>query len=120
MERQGSLADRKWEQWPSIPMLRGGERACNERDEDALSFYHRVATQKKKKTESGTRLKAAIPEDLQPLEGKRAISYQVTLAHSNPYLVSSNYYVLCIDFQKQRAWGEWEEAAEKSQSEAQA
>ena len=76
-EKQGLPVDTKWKQQPRVPTSRRHKTVSVEREEDPLSFYRKVATQKKRKRESGSRVKMAFQEDLQPLEGKRAITYQV-------------------------------------------
>ena len=87
-EKQGLPADTKWKQQPHVPTSRRHKTASGER-EDPLSFYRKVATQKKRKRESGSRVKMTFQKDLQPLEGKRAITYQVHVTPRplpNPYV----------------------------------
>lgn len=53
--------------------------SSNEMPEDPLGFYRRIATQKMSKRESSRMSELAFPAaDFQPLDVKRAITYQVS------------------------------------------
>ena len=74
MKKQGSPVDTQRKHQSPVST---SKTADGEKDEDPLYFYHKVATQKKQRRENRSGLAVTFQEDLQPVDGKRAITYQV-------------------------------------------
>lgn len=110
MEIVNKLAQRERELTPS-PSCQLGQRAHSSlptevkgiaySEETPLSFYHRVDVEMRHKKMRKEKSEVMYSQQVQPLEGKRAITYQV----DPEMLACSDFtFVIHIDCKEQRYW----------------